>query len=94
MLKCDRRVYEKCPDKEYCDGLDNAVFIEGSQCDKYNRGVLWDIERKTAADVVEVVRCQNCARAVVLQHSDNVMCRGEKMPKDGFCSRGVRMNSF
>ncbi len=89
MLRCDKRVYKQCPDKEYCGSLDNAVFVEGSECDKYNREVIRVIEKNTA-DVVDVVMCQNCARAVVLQHSDNVMCRGEKMPKDGFCSRGVR----
>lgn len=55
---------------------------------------LWQVvnlvSNAPTADVVEVIRCQNCARAVVLQHSDNVMCCGEKMPKDGFCSRGLR----
>lgn len=48
MLRCDKRVFEQCPDKEYCGSLGDAVFFEGSECDKYNREVIRAIERQTA----------------------------------------------
>lgn len=90
MLKCDKRVYEQCPDKEYCGSLDNAVFVEGSECDKYNRGVLWDIERKTAANVV---RCKDCKYSTKLDNEyghNGVECAlfCEDFGENDFCSYG------
>lgn len=43
-------------------------------------------------DFISVVRCECCRHGIVLQHSDNVMCHGRKMPKNGFCSCGERKN--
>lgn len=47
------------------------------------------LERVSAVDAVKVVRCDKCARGVALSHSDNVVCAGRKMPKNGFCSYGL-----
>lgn len=39
MIKCDPIAYEKCPDKELCGSSHNAIFFEGSECDKFNNKV-------------------------------------------------------
>lgn len=44
-------------------------------------------------DMVNVVRCECCRHGIMLQHSDNVMCYGRKMPKNGFCSYGERKSN-
>ena len=95
MLRCDKRVYEQCPDKEYCGSLDNAVFFEGSECDKYNRMVIADytISKLLTTDVVEVVRCADCKHNIEnMGHS--VVCKylsrykGLTMPYNHFCKLG------
>lgn len=40
MIKCDPRAYAKCPDREKCGSLQNAIFTEGSDCDEFNQKVI------------------------------------------------------
>lgn len=44
LLKCDKEVARSCPHKKACYGseehINDAIYAEGSDCDKYNRG-LW-----------------------------------------------------
>lgn len=40
MLKCDPRVFARCPYKGSCVSLEEAVFTEGSDCEKFNQKVL------------------------------------------------------
>lgn len=40
MIKCDPRAKAKCPFKNPCCGDDVAYFVEGSECDEFNRKVL------------------------------------------------------
>lgn len=40
MLKCDPRVFARCPYKGSCVTIEKAVFPEGSDCDLFNRKVL------------------------------------------------------
>lgn len=44
VIKCDPRAYAKCPDKELCGSPHNAIFFEGSECDKFNNKVLGNKE--------------------------------------------------
>ena len=44
----------------------------------------------STVDAVEVVRCIECEHGIPLQHSDNVICGGRKVPKNGYCDRGIR----
>lgn len=48
------------------------------------------VEKQPTVDAVEVVLCENCARALDLEHSDHVLCRGRKVARNGYCSDGVR----
>lgn len=40
MLKCDPRVFARCPYKGSCVSLEQAEFTEGSDCEKFNQKVL------------------------------------------------------
>lgn len=57
LLKCDKKVARSCPHKKACYGseehINDAIYAEGSDCDKYNRR-LWHPVAETAG--VEPVR--------------------------------------
>lgn len=40
MIKCDPRAKARCPFKTPCCGDEEAYFVEGSTCDKFNQEVL------------------------------------------------------
>lgn len=40
MMKCDPRVFARCPYKGSCVSLEQAEFAEGSDCEKFNQKVL------------------------------------------------------
>lgn len=40
MIKCDPRAKVRCPFKNPCCGDETAYFVEGSECDKFNREIL------------------------------------------------------
>lgn len=40
MIKCDPRAKARCPIKTPCCGDEEAYFVEGSTCDKFNQEVL------------------------------------------------------
>lgn len=40
MIKCDPRAIARCPFKKPCGGDDAAYFMEGSECDEFNKQVL------------------------------------------------------
>lgn len=70
--------------------LSSAVINMTPEQDFYNDVVLPCIAAAPTVDAVNVVRCERCKHGIVLQHGDNVMCYGHKMPKNGFCSYGER----
>ena len=40
VIKCDLRAKARCPFKTPCCGDEEAYFVEGSTCDKFNQEVL------------------------------------------------------
>lgn len=36
MLRCSPEAYARCPDRQYCGPLEDAVFVEASECDCFN----------------------------------------------------------
>ena len=40
MPKCDPRAFARCPYKATCAPIEEATFMEGSDCDLYNQKVL------------------------------------------------------
>lgn len=40
MLKCDPRAFARCPYNKTCIPMEEAIFIEGSDCDRFNQKVL------------------------------------------------------
>lgn len=40
MIKCDPRAKARCPFKNPCCGDETAYFVEGSECDEFNKKIL------------------------------------------------------
>lgn len=88
--------------KEYIERVEaiKAIVAEASHClvlDKpaEARGYIGAkelIEHRKAADVVEVVRCDNCERRY--EEDGEYICGRTGMPcaDDEFCSHGIRMD--
>lgn len=36
MRRCSEFAYAMCPDRAHCGSLEDAVYMEGSECDKFN----------------------------------------------------------
>ena len=49
-MKCNPTAYANCPDRTYCGNLNEAVFVEGSECDKFNQNAM----KTPTADVVRL----------------------------------------
>ena len=37
MIKCSKEAFEKCPYHNICGDAENAFFMNGSDCDKFNQ---------------------------------------------------------
>lgn len=53
MLKCDPRVFARCPYKKSCVSVEQAEFTEGSDCEKFNQKVLQS--KETNADKIRTM---------------------------------------
>lgn len=54
-IKCTEEAYKKCPFSNICGDAENAIFMDGSDCDKFNQSI-----KQTTVDAVPVVRCRDC----------------------------------
>lgn len=39
MLRCSAEAFARCPSREICGNIQDAMFMEGSDCDRFNRSV-------------------------------------------------------
>lgn len=39
MLRCSAKAFAKCPTRHICGNMQEATFMEGSECDLFNRSV-------------------------------------------------------
>lgn len=39
MLRCSEEAFARCPSRELCGNIQDAMFMEGSDCDRFNRSV-------------------------------------------------------
>lgn len=53
MLKCSKEAFAACPDRKGCSCLEEAVFTEGSECDKFNRQI--GTHKMTHADQIRAM---------------------------------------
>lgn len=54
-IKCTEEAYKKCPFSSTCGDAENAIFMDGSDCDKFNQSI-----KRTTVDAVPVIRCLEC----------------------------------
>ena len=52
MLKCSQEAYAKCPTAQYCGSRGDAVYMEGSACDSFNRVVELTTDLKLPAELI------------------------------------------
>lgn len=38
-IKCSKEAFAKCPYKSKCGSFDDAFFMDGSDCDKFNQSI-------------------------------------------------------
>lgn len=87
-IKCTEEAYKKCPFSNPCGDAENAFFMDGSDCDKFNQSI-----KRTTVDAVPVVRCRDCKH----MRRDNVgiFCKVwngyNGCGEDGFCNYGERV---
>lgn len=55
MIKCSKEAFEKCPYQNICGDAEDAFFMDGSDCDKFNQSL-----NPYTVDAVPVVRCRDC----------------------------------
>lgn len=39
LLRCSAEAFARCPSRELCGNIQDAMFMEGSDCDRFNRSV-------------------------------------------------------
>ena len=87
-IKCTEEAYKKCPFSKSCGDAENAFFMDGSDCDKFNQSI-----KQTTVDAVPVVRCREC-RYYAASGATTSFCihpGGMKFTSDSdYCSRGKR----
>ena len=86
-IKCTEEAYKKCPFSKPCGDAENAIFMDGSDCDKFNQSI-----KPPAVDAVPVVRCRDCK---YYDPENYYICcaapKGIIAPSDDdFCSFGKR----
>lgn len=71
MKKCSAKAFAICPDRAVCGSLKEAVYMEGSDCEKFNESVE-EAEGKTSLESAKqnwgtggsgiyVTKCPHCA---------------------------------
>lgn len=48
-IKCSKEAYERCPHTSPCGNFEDAFFLDGSDCDKFNQSI-----KPPAVDAVHI----------------------------------------
>lgn len=60
MQRCSEKAFTMCPDRNLCGRLEDAVFMEGSECDAYNQEVenipMTNADRIRAVSDIEIAK--------------------------------------
>lgn len=62
MKKCDPRAFAKCPYREMCGDISNALFADGSECDEFNEKVIE--QPMTNSDRIRAMSNEELAKAI------------------------------
>ena len=71
MKRCSDFAYAMCPDRHICGERDDAVYMEGSECDAFNEAhdlVVMQIYKTSAT-------CADYAAAALREHIDKMLHR-------------------
>lgn len=73
MLKCDPRVFTRCPYKKSCGSLEHANFEQGSDCDLFNQKVL-----NTPVTIADRIRGMEDMELAMFLHTITRACADRK----------------
>ena len=92
MKKCSAKAFAMCPDKYLCTTLAEAVFMEGSDCEKFNEAV--DKQTMTNADRIRAMRDEELSEFLcnILRMDrrgwvGRMYCRGLLLPRSHWYDR-------
>lgn len=95
IIKCDPRARARCPFKNPCCSNEDAYFMDGSDCDRFNQSVL--VPPPTNADRIRAMSDEEIADAIVKNsyYPPCDMCVPKKRSIhsdhcDGHCISGVK----
>ena len=69
MIKCDPRAIARCPFKKQCYGYDVEYFVEGSECDEFNKQLL--TQPPTNADHIRAMNDEELAEFLSTKLNDD-----------------------
>lgn len=80
VMNCDPRAYAQCPTRHLCGSLNDAQFMEGSDCDKFNQRIL--NQPMTYADRIRAMsdeeQCDAIFRLIYAADPATWFCKGKK----------------
>ena len=53
MFRCSPEAFAKCPTAQYCGSRNDATFMEGSACDRFNRVVELTSDLQIPAELIQ-----------------------------------------
>ena len=84
LIRCDPRVYAKCPTRKVCGQVGQAEYFEGSDCDKFAETVL--SAPPTCADHIRSMTDEELAKSrvyAVIKDYKAILGNYEYMTNDG-----------
>lgn len=73
MMKCSAEAYAKCPTRHLCGRREEAIFLEGSECDKFNEQIR--NHPMTNADRIRAMSDEELAVVIMCPHeSEQTLC--------------------
>ena len=81
VIKCHPRAYAQCPTRYLCESLNEAEFMEGSECDKFNQQIL--NQPMANADRIRCMSDEELADFIGLKS----LCNHIQREEDGWCDR-------
>lgn len=68
LLRCSEEAFARCPSREICGNIQDAMFMEGSDCDRFNRSVA--DQPMTNGDWIRAMSDEGLAKVLVF-YRDN-----------------------
>ena len=82
MLRCSPEAFAKCPTRHICGNIQEATFVEGSECDLFNQSVM--DKPMTNGDRIRAMSDEELAQFMC----KTFMCQINNCPGAELCTAG------